>query len=124
MPYVRLSDHPVVPGSFARMQALNDALGIEAFGLNAVVMDPGEEADTDHTETDERQQEAYVVVAGHARFRVGEEEIDAPAGTVVSAPDPGAVRGYEALEPGTRIVCIGAPVSERHPDYGAWIGEG
>jgi hypothetical protein len=41
---------------------------------------------------------------------------------VVSAPDPAANRTYEALEPGTRIVCIGAAPGEAHP-YGEWIDE-
>ena len=34
--------------------------------------------------------------------------VQAAPGVVVSAPDPAAVRSYRALEPETRIVCIGA----------------
>ena len=122
MPSVSLHDHPVVEGSFGRMQALNGPLGITAFGVNGVVFDPDEGQDHAHTETDEMQQEVYIVVAGKASFTVGDETFEAPAGTVVSAPDPAVTRGYTALEPGTRIVCIGAPPQASAPEYGAWIG--
>jgi mannose-6-phosphate isomerase-like protein (cupin superfamily) len=62
-----------------------------------------------------------VVVAGRARFRIGEEQVEAGPGQVVSAPDPASVRSYGALEPGTRIVCIGAAGSD--PGYGKWIAD-
>jgi uncharacterized cupin superfamily protein len=122
MPSVSLHDHPVVEGSFGRMQALNGPLGVTAFGVNGVVLDPDDGRDHLHDETDEPQQEVYVVVAGRATFRVGGETIDAPAGTIVSVPDPAVERGYTAAEPGTRIVCIGAAPDPSPPPYGDWIG--
>ncbi len=45
------------------------------------------------------------MVAGRARFRLGDEHVDAGPGTIVAVPDPTELRGYRALEPGTRIVC-------------------
>ena len=42
--------------------------------------------------------------------------------SAVAAVDPAATRNYESLEPGTRIVCIGAAPGAEHP-YGAWIDE-
>ena len=50
-----------------------------------------------------------MVVSGRARFTIGDEQIEAGPGTVVAAVDPAATRNYEALEPGTRIVCAAPP---------------
>ena len=61
-------------------------------------------------------------MAGRGFFRIGDDEVEAGPGQVVSAPDPAAVRSYGALEPGTRIVCIGgAPAGDQ--SYGSWIGD-
>jgi uncharacterized cupin superfamily protein len=125
MPSVTLADHPLTPTPFGRWQQLNDALGLEGFGVNAIVCDPGEDVDIVHDESETGQQELYVVVSGRAHFTIGGESIEAGPGTVVAAPDPNESRGYRALEPGTRIVCIGGPrdagAAQR---YGAWIDEG
>lgn len=125
MPNADLSAYPItVAGSYGRWQPLNPALGIDAFGISACVMDPGEEIDITHDEADTGQQEAYVVVTGRAAFQVGDERVEAGPGTVVSAPDPAVVRNFSALEPGTRIVCIGAPPSDEaaKAEFGKWIG--
>ena len=122
MHVVDLETHPVTPTEYGRWQPLNEPLGLTGFGLSAIVCDPGEDFDITHDESESGQQEAYVVVTGRAEFRIGEETTEAGPGTVVSAPDPAAVRSYRALQPGTRIVCIGAPPADGH-DYGAWITE-
>ena len=122
MPSVDLATHQVKPTPYGRWQQLNGALGLNAFGLNAIVLDPGEAIDIEHDETDSGHQEVYVVVSGRARFTIGDERIEAGPGTVVAAIDPAATRNYEALEPGTRIVCAGAAGGGEHP-YGEWIDE-
>lgn len=122
MATVDLSTLPVKPTSFGRWQQLNGPLDLQAFGMNAIVCDPGEEFDIAHDESETGHQEAYVVVSGRASFTIGDDRIEAGPGTVVSAPDPAAKRAYEALEPGTRIVCIGAAPGAAQP-YGEWIDE-
>ena len=99
MATVDLSTLPVKPTSFGRWQQLNGPLGLQAFGMNAIVCDPGEEFDIAHDESETGHQEAYVVVSGRAVFTIGDDRIEAGPGTVVSAPDPAANRAYEALEP-------------------------
>jgi len=54
--------------------------------------------------------------------RLGDEELEAGPGDVVGVPDPAETRNYWALEPGTRIVCLGAGPGAEHP-YGRWIAE-
>lgn len=117
---VHLSDVPEHAIADGRWQPLNHRLGIRNFGVNAVVMDPGEDADIAHTESDSQHQEVYVVVAGRAAFRLGDQDVEAGPGDVVAVPDPAERRDYRALEPGTRIVCFGAGPGAEH-DFGAWI---
>jgi uncharacterized cupin superfamily protein len=123
MPTLDLSTHPVTPSPYGRWQALNSPLGLTAFGINAIVCDPGEAIDTEHDESESGQQEAYIVVAGRAEFTVGSDVTEAGPGTVIAVPDTSDTRSFRALEPGTRVVCVGAvPVADA-PDFGAWIGE-
>ena len=52
-------------------------------------------------------EELYFVASGRAKFVLGDEEIDAPAGTFVHA-EPGTKRGAVATEPNTTVLAIGA----------------
>jgi quercetin dioxygenase-like cupin family protein len=119
---LHLPDVPETAIAAGRWQPLNKRLGIRAFGVNAVVMDPGDDADIGHDESDCGHQEVYVVVSGRAAFRLGDEQVEAGPGDVVAVPDPAEMRDYRALEPGTRIVCFGAGPGAEHP-YGEWIAE-
>jgi mannose-6-phosphate isomerase-like protein (cupin superfamily) len=119
---LHLSDVPVTATGEGRWQALNAPLGVTTFGVNAVVMEPGEEVDIEHDETSSGHQEVYVVVTGRATFRLREGEVEAGPGDVVAVGDPAETRSYRALEPGTRIVCFGAGPGAEHP-YGDWIDE-
>ncbi len=83
-------------------------------------MNPGDEFDIAHDESDSGHQELYIVVSGRAGFRIGDEEVEAGPGDVVAVPDPRERRDYWPLEAGTRIVCIGAGPGAEH-EYGEWI---
>jgi mannose-6-phosphate isomerase-like protein (cupin superfamily) len=122
MPAVDLTTTPVKATPFGRWQQLNGPLGLDAFGLNAIVCEPGEDIGISHDEAETGHQEVYIVVSGRAVFTIGDEQIEAGPGTVVAAIDPTATRDYRALEPNTRIVCVGAAPGEPHP-YGEWIDE-
>jgi tetratricopeptide (TPR) repeat protein len=66
-----------------------------------------------------RHQELYVVLAGRATFTVDGKEVDAPAGTLVFAGDPGTRRGALAREDGTTVLVVGAPAGEAY-SIGRW----
>ena len=85
MAVVDLRSQPTVQTPYGRWQPLNGALGVDAVGVNAVVMEPGEEADIAHDESESGHQEVYVVVAGRLAFTLGDEE-------VVLEPGPGRRR--------------------------------
>lgn len=118
---VTLADHPIVQTAYGRWQALNEPLGVTAFGINAIVCDPGETIETEHDESESGQQEVYVVLAGRVRYRLGDELVEGGPGSVFAAPDPAVTRSFEPLEPGTRVLCVGALPSPVDTEYGSWI---
>jgi hypothetical protein len=48
------------------------------------------------------------VLRGAARFTVGDEELDAPAGTLVLVSDPALTRSAVATAPDTLVLTVGA----------------
>ena len=83
--------------------------GVESFGVNAwTVANADERIIPEHDEAPSAHEELYVVIAGHARFTVDGEEVDAPNGTVLYVRDPEAKRGAWAREPNTTVLAVGA----------------
>jgi mannose-6-phosphate isomerase-like protein (cupin superfamily) len=97
-------------------------LGATAFGVNAWTADAaGDEVIESHTEgtpSSPGHEELYLVAAGRATFSVGEEEIDAPTGTLVLV-EVGTPRSAVAAEPGTTVVVIGGEPGAAGP-RSAW----
>jgi tetratricopeptide (TPR) repeat protein len=60
----------------------------------------------EHYERDGHE-EMYVVLRGRATFTLGDDEVDAPAGTIVFAK-PGTKRGAIAAEDDTAVLAVGA----------------
>jgi len=85
-------------------------LGVDVFGINAyTATDRGQVVIEEHDEDgDPAHHELYFVHAGRARFTVGEDTFDAPAGTFVYLEDPAVVRKAVADEPGTTGVAVRA----------------
>jgi uncharacterized cupin superfamily protein len=87
---------------------VRSALGVEAFGVNAVELPPGY-ATRSHFH--ERQEELYLVLEGEVEFAFGDDE----AGTVTLGPgglvrvDPPTVRRLRNASPDRRAVyfCVG-----------------
>ena len=101
-----------LPGGHIPIRAHFDmrALGINAWtGENA-----GDTVISEHTETQDRHEELYVVLRGRATFTVADEEIDAPVGTLVFVRDPDATRRAVAAEPGTTVLAVGARPGEAY----------
>ena len=116
-------------------------LDIGAFGINAYVAPKaGDDVVEEHTERSLGHEEVYVVLAGRATFTLGDERLDAPAGTIVFIRDPEVRRHARAEEPGTSVLAVGGPrdgvyqpspwedyfAAERHRtagDYEAYVAE-
>jgi tetratricopeptide (TPR) repeat protein len=85
------------------------ALDVRAFGVNAwTAHAAGATLIPAHDEAPSGHEELFVVTAGHARFTVGDDEIDAPTGTVVFVRDPDVSRAAVAAEPETTVLTVGA----------------
>ena len=91
-------------------------LGISAFGVNAyAAKEAGGHLIEDHDELGAgagRHEELYVVLAGHARFSVDGEEVDARTGTLVFVRDPAVRRSAVAVEPDTTVLVVGATAGQ------------
>lgn len=87
--------------------------GIQAFGVNAYTAENvGDWIVEEHTEGSLRHEELYIVVRGSATFTLGDEEIDAPAGTLVFVSDPDLKRKAVADAEGTMVLAVGGKPGE------------
>ena len=92
-------------------------LDVEAFGINAYRAKADNRVIEEHDElapTAGKHEELYLVHTGHATFTLGEEEIDAPAGTLVFVRDPATRRGAMAREDGTTVLVVGGKPGEAY----------
>lgn len=91
--------------------------GISSFGVNTFTgKETGERIINEHDEADEHE-ELYFVHSGRARFELGDETLDAPAGTFVFV-ERGLMRTAFAEEPGTTLVVMGGQPGEAYAVHG------
>jgi tetratricopeptide (TPR) repeat protein len=117
-----------VPSSSAfEIKPVRLHFGIGSFGVNAyTARDAGEEVIEEHDELGSgagRHEELYIVARGHAAFRLGKKEIDAPAGTLVFVGDPAVRRAAVAKEDGTTVLVVGGVVGQafQASPWEAWL---
>ena len=97
-----------------RWLPLRHYFGVRAFGTNAFAGDAGELLIGIHDElpgagnAEPGHEEMYVVVRGAARFTLGDQTLEAQAGSVVFLPDPAVRRGAVATQDGTLVLAVGA----------------
>ncbi|MDQ3866638.1 MAG: tetratricopeptide repeat protein [Actinomycetota bacterium] len=91
--------------------------GITAFGATAwTARDAGDRIINEHDESEDPNEELYVVVRGRAVFELDGERLDAPAGTLAFVRS-GVRRTAFAEEPGTTIIVVGGvPGKAYEPD--------
>ena len=105
----RLDEIEDLPGpGTLRWTPVRRHFDVRAFGVNAyTATEAGQDVVEEHTEQSNGHEELYVVVAGHARFTLDGEAIDAPAGTLVFLRDPAVRRAAVALEAPTTVLALG-----------------
>jgi hypothetical protein len=91
----------------AHYRPIRHQLGISAFGVTAwIAHAAGAVVINEHDEDDPTaDQELFLVLRGHAVFEIDGDRVDAPAGTLVSAP-PRTKRKAVATEDGTTILAV------------------
>jgi tetratricopeptide (TPR) repeat protein len=93
-------------------------LGITAFGITAWTgAAAGDRIINEHDESDDDQEELYVVQHGRAVFELDGERVDAPAGTFVFV-QPAVKRTAYAEEPGTTLLAIGGTPGQAYEPIG------
>ena len=125
-PYAVLSIRDTEPIAVAGVlwTPIRRTLGIDAFGINAYTAAAvGDHVVEPHNEETLGHQEAYVVIAGRAMFSLGDEELDAPSGTVVFVRDPSVQRQAVAVEAGTVVLAIGGVPGTHAPSAWEWYFE-
>ena len=100
-----LEELPINNGEFV-WRPIRRRFGITAFGTNAYTARAGQRVIEEHFERDGHE-EMYVVLRGRATFTLAEDEVDAPAGTIVFVR-PGTKRGAVAAEDDTAVLAVGA----------------
>jgi quercetin dioxygenase-like cupin family protein len=95
---------PHLQSRFARR-----ALGLERSGLSHFKVAPGFRIPFGHHHTD--QEEVYVVVAGSARLKLGDEIVELGTWDAVRVA-PELTRGVEGGPDGAEILAFGAPSNE------------
>jgi hypothetical protein len=106
---VHLSHLERIPLDYGVWRPIRRPLAITGFAVNAYSAEAGEAVIEPHDETSAGaggHQELYLVASGAATFTLAEEDVEAPAGTLV-AVEPGVMRQAVATADGTTIVVIG-----------------
>jgi len=113
---LHLSDTPAVDDHGLEVEAdwkpVRHHLGVRAFGINAYAGQSGQVVIEDHDEADIGHQELYFVASGAATFELGDEKVEAPAGTFVFYEDPSLRRRAVATEADTTVLAMGAKPGE------------
>ena len=92
--------------------------GITAFGINAwTARHAGDPIINEHDESEDEEEELYLVQRGRATFELDGEPLDAPAGTLVFAR-PGVKRTAFAEEPGTTVIAVGGVPGKAYEPVG------
>jgi mannose-6-phosphate isomerase-like protein (cupin superfamily) len=95
---------PHLQSRFARK-----ALGLENAGVSHFTIAPEYRVPFGHHHSD--QEEVYVVVAGSARMKLGDEVVELATWDAVRVP-PDVTRGMEGGPEGAEILAFGAPSNE------------
>lgn len=92
-------------GSGPGFRKVRQALGVEAFGVNALVMAPGHEGFMHYHDT---QDELYFVHSGTARFEVAGETRDLGPGGFLHAPSTTPRKVSNASDQACVVLIVGA----------------
>jgi len=87
---------------------LAHALGIDTFGVNLFVGEPGQTLVEEHDESASGQQELYLVLRGSAIFRLDGQEHELKSRMAVAVTEPSVRRSAKAVVPETMLLIVGA----------------
>jgi uncharacterized cupin superfamily protein len=116
LPYRVVDAEDVEPSYGGVFRALRSALGVQAFGINQIDLEPGTEG-REHDHAESGQEEVYVVLGGSGIMIVDGEEVELRPGRYLFVA-PESRRKPVAGAAGLSWVVAGAPVQEGwRPDF-------
>jgi tetratricopeptide (TPR) repeat protein len=115
----RLEDIDEISDGRVPWRPVRHHFGIVSFGINAFTgREAGDRLINEHDETDDGNEEIYLVQSGRARFELDGETLDAPTGTLVYAK-PDVKRTAFAEEPNTTLLAVGGVPGKAY-EAGGW----
>lgn len=93
-----------IPG--IRFRAVREALGVSAWGMNVLELDPHCEGYPEHDHAADQQEEVYVVLEGAAVLRAGDTEREVRKGDFVRVP-PDLCRKFVTRTEGVTLLALG-----------------
>lgn len=90
-----------------QFRPLANALGVTAWGMNVLTLEPGVTTYPEHDHGEDGQEEVYFLLDGAATLVTDGEEHRMKAGQVVRIP-PGVTRRWTPGEGGATILAIGS----------------
>jgi mannose-6-phosphate isomerase-like protein (cupin superfamily) len=107
MPYAVADANAVEAEREGRVRRIRTALGVSAFGINHLHLEPGQTG-SEHDESTTGQEEVYFVLEGSGTMAVEDEEVVLAPGRFVFVP-PGTMRQVRAGDRGLTWLCVGCP---------------
>jgi hypothetical protein len=115
----RLEDIEEISDGRVPWRPVRHHFGIASFAITAFTCrEAGGRLINEHDETDEGNEEIYLVHSGRARFELDGETLDAPTGTLVYAK-PEVKRTAFAEEPNTTLLAVGGVPGKAY-EAGGW----
>lgn len=89
-------------------------LGVTAWGMNIIKMEPNCANYPDHDHVADGQEEVYVILKGKVKFKAGEDEFELEPGMMVRV-GPKQKRKFVTAEDGVTILAMGATPGKAYP---------
>ena len=102
-----------IPG--VRFRAVRPALGVSAWGMNVLELDPNCSGYPEHDHTEDGQEEVYLVLEGRATLQVGEDAIEAGVGDLIRV-EPELTRKWVTGDEGVRLLALGGTPGKAYGD--------
>lgn len=107
-----------IPG--IRFRAIRQALGVTAWGMNIIELDPRSTGYPEHDHTHDGQEEVYVVLSGEVVLQTGDATRTLHAGELARVP-PEIKRKLVTHDQPARVLALGATAGQAY-DPGKSVG--
>ena len=107
----QVSELPYYQGEHAipgiRFHYARQTLGVTAFGMNVLSLDPGTTGYPEHDHIHDEQEEVYIVLEGAAELHVDGAVHPLPTGSIVRVP-PAVRRKLVTTDQSARVLALGS----------------